>query len=312
MHPDVQSFPQFPQYGLYPRRVGGFRLGVSREESTQPVRQAPVAVGQIPDQRVSMWGTVTLDMSEYFSDPDGDELTYSASASPNDIVELSVADSAVTIRGVAQGTSSITVTARDPGGLATSQSFSAVVAPPMATEGDRWYATENWLTEAPLGEWHGITTTRNHYDTAFTRWLDGIVKRRVARCGADEGSAYLTQAVQSTAYPVPLVTGDSALLRVFVTARKAGSARIPPVKASLYDASGAEVLVVDIPGRDSVIPTEVNEGNLETSSNAVIPASIVQPGLDDPGVHRRHDRGGHAALGGARSLAVGRYGSDGP
>jgi len=134
---------------------------------------------------------------------------------------------------------------------------------------------------------------------AFADWLDGILKRRVKTCGR-EGDAYLTQAVQSIPYPVPLVAGDSALLRVFVTAEKDNSARIPPVRATFYDASGSRIRVVDIPGLERTIPTEADEGDLETSSNAVIPASVVEPGLQmvievdphdeldpDPGVRKR-------------------------
>ena len=134
---------------------------------------------------------------------------------------------------------------------------------------------------------------------AFANWLDGILKRRVKTCGR-EGDAYLTQAVQSIPYPVPLVAGDSALLRVFVTAEKDNSARIPPVRATFYDASGSRIRAVDIPGLERTIPTEVDEGDLETSSNAVIPASVVEPGLQmvievdphdeldpDPGVRKR-------------------------
>lgn len=418
-------------------------------EPTEPVNLAPEAVGRIPGQRVIQLDTVELDVSEYFQDPDGGELAYSAAASPGGIVALWVRRSRVAIAGVHPGTASITVTATDTAGLAATQSFDAVVELPSgdrgvlfafyeATGGKRWTNSDNWRTKTPLGEWYGIETNdqdrvdvlrmgannldgeippdigrlselkrfsirtnsvtgpipeevgqlsnltelhlteldltgsipaelgqlaglqsldlganslsgpiprqlggltrlwqlsldRNRLEgevppelgrltgllllhlvdnaelrgelpeemtalrslrefhaggtdlcapatAAFTDWLDGIVKHRVKRCG-DPENAYLTQAVQSFPYPVPLVAGDSALLRVFVTATKAGSAKIPPVKATFHDATGAEVLVVDIPGLDRVIPTEVDEGNLETSSNAVIPGSVVEPGL---------------------------------
>ena len=43
--------------------------------------------------------------------------------------------------------------------------------------------------------------------------------------------AYLTQAVQSREYPVPLVAGEKALLRVFVTAARHTTAGIPSMKS---------------------------------------------------------------------------------
>ena len=472
------------------------------ENTTPAGNRPPVAVAQIRDQTILPGRTIELDASVYFSDPDGDELTYSAISARPDIVEASVVDSLVAIRGVARGTSAITVTATDAGGLSTSQSFQAVVEVPSgdrgvlitfyrATEGDDWQVKTNWLTDAPLGEWYGIDTNgdgrvtvvdlpynsvsgelppeildltelqkfsvhfsqvrgpvpedigrlsnlteldlswthlsgpippgiadlsslrilnleraslsgsipaslgnlanlqeltlylqygegltgpipgelgrlarlrildlgfnrlsgpippelgnlttlrslsllRNELsggvppelgrltglrqlslvgnselrgelpaeltalesletflasetdlcappDSAFTIWLDGIVKRRVTRCGAHRGSAYLTQAVQSMQYPVPLVAGDSALLRVFVTAQRPDGTRIPSVRAGFYDAAGTEIHVADIPGLEHAIPAEIDQGNLETSSNAVIPAAVVQPGVE--------------------------------
>ena len=56
-------------------------------------------------------------------------------------------------------------------------------------------------------------------------WLGGVAKHRVARCGA--AVAYLTQAVQSREFPVPLVADEDALLRVFVTATHAHRRRYP-------------------------------------------------------------------------------------
>ena len=34
----------------------------------------------------------------------------------------------------------------------------ALVALYNATGGENWYGSDNWLSEAPLGEWHGVTT----------------------------------------------------------------------------------------------------------------------------------------------------------
>ncbi len=125
-------------------------------------------------------------------------------------------------------------------------------------------------------------------DADFVEWLAGIYKLRLARCDAGAGAAaYLTQAVQSREYPVPLLAGEEALLRVFVTAAQPGSALVPPVRATFYR-EGAQVHVADIPGKSVAIPTSVVEGDFRTSSNARIPAEVLQPGLEmvieiDPG-----------------------------
>ena len=115
-------------------------------------------------------------------------------------------------------------------------------------------------------------------DSDFQTWLEGVYKRRIASCG-DGHPAYLTQAVQSREFPVPLVAEEKALLRVFVTAHKATSEGIPLVRARFY-LDGKETHVVDIPGKSTPIPTGVDESSLSKSANAEISAEIVEPGLE--------------------------------
>ena len=42
------------------------------------------------------------------------------------------------------------------------------------TEGDRWKNRENWMTEAPLGEWYGITTNAQGRVTHIEFWNNEI------------------------------------------------------------------------------------------------------------------------------------------
>ena len=143
-------------------------------------------------------------------------------------------------------------------------------------------------------------------DADFQSWLFGIPASRIPNCArVDASTAYLTQATQSLEYPVPLVAGEAALLRVFVTAAREVDATMPPVRATLYR-DGAEVHTAEMEGRATSIPWQVNEGDLSSSANAVVPGSVVMPGLEmvveiDP------DQTLDAALGvGARLPATGR------
>ena len=112
-------------------------------------------------------------------------------------------------------------------------------------------------------------------------WLRTIPNSRVPHCATNtiRTAAYLTQAVQSQLYPVPLVAGEDALLRVFVTSESDTDANMPPVRARYYE-GGAEVYSVDIPGQEIPIPSEVDEGDLMSSANARIPGSVLTPGLE--------------------------------
>ena len=143
------------------------------------------------------------------------------------------------------------------------------------------------LTDLPLNTLGAggtnLCAPRGH---AFDEWLGGMLVQWIARCG-DEAMAYLVQAVQSRTYRVPLVAGEEALLRAFVTAEEETTVGIPPVRARIYR-NGVEQRVVDIPAKSTRIPTEIDEGNLSKSVNVKIPAELVEPGLEmvieiDPG-----------------------------
>ena len=118
-------------------------------------------------------------------------------------------------------------------------------------------------------------------DDEFQAWLEGVTKRRIPSCEDPvEGSAaYLTQAVQSIEYPVPLVAGEEALLRVFVVAPAAAGDTVPLVRATFF-VDGEEAEVVEIPRGTSIIGDQISEGSLNSSANVRLPASVIRPGLE--------------------------------
>ena len=117
-------------------------------------------------------------------------------------------------------------------------------------------------------------------DPGFQAWLRAIPFSRVPNCArSDEAAAYLVQATQSLEYPVPLLAGEAALLRVFVTAEQGVNATWPPVRATFYR-DGIEVHTANIRGQTMNIPFQINEASLLNSANAVVPGSVVMPGLE--------------------------------
>ena len=138
-------------------------------------------------------------------------------------------------------------------------------------------------------------------------WLDGVWGQRMRLCSST-GRAYLTQAVQSREFPVPLVAEEEALLRVFLTAQRVNRESLPPTRATFF-VNGREVYRTEIGGGRGSIPTRIDESSLESSANARIPGWVVQPGLEmvievdpdgalDPslGVDRRIPERGRLAL----------------
>ena len=92
--------------------------------TTTPANRAPQASQSIPDQTVLFGDDEQLDMGSYFTDPDGDTLTYEATSSNTHVATVSVSESTVTLSTMNLGRANVMVTARDPGGLTATQSFS--------------------------------------------------------------------------------------------------------------------------------------------------------------------------------------------
>ena len=91
--------------------------------------QPPVATGALPDRELTLDGTVVVDVSSAFVDPDGDTLRYTVSSSAPDVVTV-LASGAVTLTAVGAGTATIRVTATDPGGLSATHLFTVTVPVP--------------------------------------------------------------------------------------------------------------------------------------------------------------------------------------
>ena len=92
-----------------------------------PANEAPATVGTISDTTLAAGRSYTLNVPEYFSDPDGDALTYGASSSDGMAVSVSLADTVLTVTAVSGGAATLRVTATDPGGLSAAQTFRVTV-----------------------------------------------------------------------------------------------------------------------------------------------------------------------------------------
>ena len=86
-----------------------------------PTNRPPVATDAIPAVEMLVGDTVRVILTGYFSDPDNDRLTYTATVSNNAIATATVSGNFLTVTGLAMGGAVVTVTARDPGGLSAQQ-----------------------------------------------------------------------------------------------------------------------------------------------------------------------------------------------
>ncbi|MCE2398914.1 MAG: hypothetical protein J4F34_07770 [Gemmatimonadetes bacterium] len=84
--------------------------------------RAPETVGSIPEQILLYVGDTTGQpgIDQLFTDPDGDELTYSGESSDESVATIEVIGTIVVVAGIGQGEATLMLTATDPGGQSAS------------------------------------------------------------------------------------------------------------------------------------------------------------------------------------------------
>ena len=187
----------------------------SREAGTN---RAPQPSGSIPAQTLTVGGPpATVDVAQYFTDPDGDPLTYTASSERTGLVRASASGAAVMLTPVAAGTATVTVTARDPDGASATQSIAVTVQPAGGVNG---------FTDDPLVP--GVTPVRAvHFRELRTRidalrtrsglstyaWTDPTLRAGVTRVSSvhlTELRTALNEAYSAAGEPRPAYT-DAAV-----------------------------------------------------------------------------------------------------
>ena len=109
------------------RDPGGLEATQSAGVTVARANQAPVAVGAIPARTMRAGERANIDVALFFNDPDGDALTHTALTSNAAVAGVSLSGTIMTVVGVAEGSATVTVTARDPGGLEATQSANVTV-----------------------------------------------------------------------------------------------------------------------------------------------------------------------------------------
>ena len=92
--------------------------------------RAPERVGTIGAQAVEGGAGGSVEVAAYFSDPDGDALSYTVSSSDTAVATVTVTADEVAYAGVSAGEAVVTVTASDGHGGSAAQTFTVTVRPP--------------------------------------------------------------------------------------------------------------------------------------------------------------------------------------
>ncbi len=184
--------------------------------------QAPETVGSIPPQTVAAGQSASLDVTAYFSDPDGDALAYAATVSDVAIATVSVSGNILTIAGGEPGMAVLTVFASDPDGLSATQRAQVMVqAPNQAPESvgtipDLALAPGQWISLSvssyfrdPEGEALGFSATTSNSSIAGVTVSGDVVTITQAGTGTvivnatarDSGGLSVQQSITVAAGP---------------------------------------------------------------------------------------------------------------
>ena len=211
------------------------------------------------------------------------------------------------VTGMAEGSAKITATAGEASGVAEitveNPDRAALVVLYHATGGPDWTNSDNWLTDAPLGEWHGVTTDpfgrvvrldlAGRWDSEARVWirhgLSGSIPPELASL-AQLRTLYLDS--NRLTGPIPPALGGLSELRELNLQGNSLTGEIPPELGNLAELTGLHLgnngLTGPIPQRigdlaaleslrlfnnqlDGPVPTELSHlgglRNLDVSGN---------------------------------------------
>ena len=90
-----------------------FDVTVVEPAPEEPTNSAPVLSGTLEDQTVTAGEPISVSIEGVFTDPDGDELTYTAESEDTDVATVDLNDLELTISGVNAGSTVFKITASD-------------------------------------------------------------------------------------------------------------------------------------------------------------------------------------------------------
>lgn len=135
----------------------------------------PEIVQMFSPMRLLTGGLARWDLSEYFREPDGQTMTYSAVSSDDAVASPSVSGNALSVVAGRAGVATITVTATDAGGLTASQELEVTVVEPVRLLRDDFDSNESlddWLftgTRRRVVDGKLVMTTNTRNTPAWAR-----------------------------------------------------------------------------------------------------------------------------------------------
>ena len=243
------------------------------------VEQHAAAIQISPAADTLRWLGDTLRLSAEAFDSndyvvDGAEFIWSS----ND-ESVATVDTAGLVTGVGDGTVEITASLAGSDIIATAAlkvevlpARDALVALYNATAGPNWKNSENWLTDAPIGEWYGVSTNSAGGVTGLDLTDNGLIGELPPQLGNLVDLRRLDLNFNELSGSIPVELGTLSRLADLYLAGNRLTGPIPPVLANLRSLSRIWLGYNDLTGS---IPPEL--GNLPLSFLALHSNRLTGP-----------------------------------
>ena len=211
---------------------------LTTENQAPVINQAAVDAALPSNNEIALRDDIRLTLADLFTDPDGDELTFTEESSDPSIVNSSVsADDVLFLYADALGTATITVTATDTAGNMTSLDITLTVVEETSTE-NRAPVLNRSAFNAALPA-NNTMQQRNYHELDTT----GLF--------TDPDGDALTVTVSSSNTNVLRVSGDHGSSTTFLIARSIGSSDLSVTATDTRDNATTETVSIRVVANES-------------------------------------------------------------
>ena len=234
-----------------------------------PPNRAPTAVGTIPTQTVTAGGTGTVNLGSYFSDADGDTLTYTATSSDTGVAAVNLSGAAMVITPIAVGTVTVTAIASDPEGASVTQTFTVTVNPATSSE----LVSSQSANNAP------ITVGTISTQTVTVGGSAGTVDVSSKFTHPDGDTLTYTVSLSNTAVATVSVSGTT----VTITPVATGTTKVTVIAVDSDGLSAAQTFTVTVNPQPNQAPAVLGSIPTQTVTVGGSPATVnLESYFSDP------------------------------
>ena len=230
-----------------------------------PPRPATVAVAPATVRLTALGATEQL--TAEVRDQNGNVMAGAAVSWASSTAAVATVSASGLVTAVANGTATITATAGSASGTATVEvtvenpDRAALVALYEAVGGRSWTRRDNWLTDAPLAEWHGIETDRVGRVVSLDLGENGLAGRIPVEIGDLAALERFVLTDNQLTGPIPSEIGGLSNLTQLLLAGNSLEGAIPSEVGNLAKLESLELARNQMTGQ---IPAELGDlSNLE-------------------------------------------------